>query len=128
MEASNSRLIGRIPRQSYFYVPLLEMRCLSLEKMELHSSASSEMITGDRSEVKRSCEVSNNLNQRGPMHYDSPLSFISQKGRGNRISVYFVHRVLKKFGRTGRHYVARDIYAEYDAVFQRFVDTYCVRH
>jgi hypothetical protein len=105
------------------------------------------MITGDRSEVKQtSCAFSNNLDPRGPIDHDSPLSFIRQERRGNRIPVFFVYTgcsqilasdtdgvltslpivSLALVGRTGRHYVAREIYAEYDAAYQRFGDTCCV--
>jgi len=67
------------------------MRCLSLEKTELHSTALSEMITGDRSEVKRLVKLVTTCDPRGPMYHDSSLSFIKQEGKGNRISVFFLY-------------------------------------
>jgi hypothetical protein len=123
------------------------MRCLSLEKIELHSSTSSEMITGDRSEVKR------HVNLVTTWIFEDPCitivhSLLSGRKGGEIVFRWFLYTECSQIltseidgvvtglqitspalvGRTGRHYVTRDVYAEYDAVYQCFGDTCCVHH
>jgi len=73
------------------------MRCLSLEKIELHSSASSEMITGDRSEVKRLVKLVTTWIFEDPciMIVHSLLS--GRKGGEIVFRCFFVYRVFTNF-------------------------------
>jgi hypothetical protein len=104
------------------------------------------MITGDRSEVKRLVKLVTTWIFEDPciMIVQSLLS--GRKGGEIVFRVFFLYtgcsqiltsetdgvvKILQMrspalVGRAGRHYAVRDIYAEYDAVYQRFGDTYCV--
>jgi len=123
------------------------MRCLSLEKRELHSAASSEIIAGDRSEVKRLVQSVTTWILQDPCITIATLFY--QPGRkGKPYFGVFLYtgcsqiltsetdgivtnlsiRAPALVERTRRHCVAQDIYAEYDAVYQRFGDTCCVHY